>query len=72
MALFLRYGFSAVALFTMLFCNSCEKHPLGQMPEVQREQVDPATRVWSEEGKAESEKSASSPAAVEAAPHEDR
>jgi len=72
MALFLRYGFSAVALCVLLFCISCERHPLGQMPEVQREQPDPATRVWSEEGKTESEKSASSPAPAEAAPHEDR
>jgi hypothetical protein len=70
MALFLRYGLSAVALCMLLFCISCEKHPLGQIPEVQREQPDPATRVWYEESKIESEKSASSPA--EAVPHEDR
>jgi hypothetical protein len=72
MALFLRYGFSAVALCVMLFCISCEKHPLGQMPEVQREQADPATRVWSEESKTEPEKSVSSPAPVSAAPRKDR
>jgi hypothetical protein len=72
MALFLRYGVSAVALCMLLFCISCEKHPLGQMPEVQREQSDPATRVWSEEGKIESEKSASSPVPAEAVPHEAR
>jgi len=42
------------------------------MPEVQREQTDPATRVWSEESKNESEKSASSPAPAEPVPHEDR
>gem|GEM_PF-1393877 len=71
MALFLRYGLSAVALCILLFCISCEKHPLGQMPEVQREQTDPATRVWSEESKIESEKSASSPVPGEAVPHED-
>jgi hypothetical protein len=70
MALFLRYGLGAVALCMLAFCISCEKHPLGQIPEVQREQPDPATRVWSEEGKIESEKSASSPA--ETVPHEDR
>ena len=72
MALFLRYGLSAVALCTLLFCISCEKHPLGQMPEVQREQPDPAMRVWSEESKIESEGSASSPGPAEAVPHEDR
>jgi hypothetical protein len=72
MALFLRYGLSAVALCMLLFCISCEKHPLGQMPEVQREQSDPATRVWSEESKIESEKSATSPIPAEAVPHEGR
>jgi hypothetical protein len=72
MAFFLRYGLSAVALCMLLFCISCEKHPLGQMPEVQREQTDPATRVWSEESKNESEKSAFSPAPAEPVPHEDR
>jgi len=46
MALFVRYGVAAVALSTMLFCISCEKHPVGNFPEVQREQPDPA-KVWS-------------------------
>jgi len=72
MALFLRYGISAVALCMLLFCISCEKHPLGQMPEVQREQLDPATKVWSEESKVESEKSAPSPVPAEPVPPEDR
>jgi hypothetical protein len=54
----------------MLFCISCEKHPLGQIPEVQREQTDPATRDWSE--KSETDKSEASPIPEEAAPHEDR
>jgi hypothetical protein len=72
MALFLRCGVTAVALCILLFCISCEKHPLGQIPDVQREQADPATRVWSEESKIESEKSASSPGPAEAVPHEDR
>jgi hypothetical protein len=63
MALFLRCSVTAVALCMLLFCISCEKHPLGQMPEVQREQRDPATRDWSE--KTEMDK-------AEAAPHEAR
>jgi hypothetical protein len=63
MALFLRYGLSAVALCMLLCCISCEKHPLGQIPEVQREQSDPATRDWSE--KSETDK-------PEAVPHEAR
>jgi hypothetical protein len=65
MALFFRYGVIAVALGMLLFCISCEKHPLGQMPDVQREQPDPAKKVWSEEGKMEPEKSSSSPATGE-------
>jgi hypothetical protein len=70
MARFLRYGVAAVALCMLLFCISCEKHPLGQMPEVQREQSDPATKAWSE--KIETDKSEASPAPAEAAPHEAR
>jgi hypothetical protein len=70
MALFLRYGVPAVALCMLLFCISCEKHPLGQIPEVQREQTDPATRVWSEES--ETDKSEASPTPAEAAGHEAR
>ena len=70
MALFLRYGLSAVALCMLLFCISCEKHPLGQMPEVQREQPDPATRVWSEENEKDKSESSSTPA--QAVPQEAR
>jgi len=65
MALFLRYGVTAVALCMLLFCISCEKHPLGQMPEVQREQSDPAKRDWSE--KSETDKSETSKKPAEAA-----
>jgi hypothetical protein len=70
MALFLRCGVIAVALCMLLFCISCEKHPLGQMPEVQREQSDPATKDWSEKSETEKNESSSTPA--EAAPHETR
>jgi len=70
MASFLRYSATAVALIILLFCISCEKHPVGQMPEVQREQTDPATRDWSEKSETESEKSAPTPA--EAVTHEGR
>jgi hypothetical protein len=72
MALFLRYGITAVALGMLLLCISCEKHPLGQMPEVQREQSDPATRVWSEKSETGFEKSGASPTPAEFAPHEAR
>ena len=72
MALFLRYGLSAVALCMLLLCISCEKHSVGEIPEVQREQPDPATMVWSEKSKIESEKSESTSVPAEAVPHEDR
>jgi hypothetical protein len=64
MASFLRYGVTAVALIMLLLCVSCEKHPIGQMPEVQREQPDPSTRVWTRES--EGNKSESSPKPAEA------
>ena len=47
MGFFFRQGVIAVLLGMLLFCVSCEKHPIGQMPEVQREQPDP-TKVWLE------------------------
>jgi len=59
MALFLRYGVSAVALCMLLFCISCEKHPVGQMPEVQREQPDPA-KAWSNSAEQPSDASSTS------------
>jgi hypothetical protein len=42
MASLVRQGIVAVFLAVALFSTSCEKHPIGQMPEVQREQPDPA------------------------------
>jgi hypothetical protein len=72
MALFFRCGVTAVALCMLLFCISCEKHPLAQMPEVQREQSDPATRVWSEKNETDAEQSEASPTPAEAAGHEAR
>jgi len=65
MARFFRHGVIVVALAPLLFSTSCEKHPLGQMPDVQREQSDPATRDWSE--KSETDKSEASPTPADAA-----
>lgn len=48
MAFFVRQGILAVFFAMALFSTSCEKHPIGQMPEVQREQPDPA-KEWSDE-----------------------
>jgi len=70
MASFLRYGVTAVTLIMLLLCISCEKHPIGQMPEVQREQPDPATRVWAPENGGN--KPESSPRPAEADQHEAR
>jgi hypothetical protein len=61
----LSHALVAVVLGLLLFCTSCEKHPLGQMPDVQREQVDPAEKTWSKPNEAEFEKPASSPTPVE-------
>jgi hypothetical protein len=72
MALFLRNGVAAVALGMLLFCISCEKHPLGQMRDVQREQSDPATRDWSKKHGTHSEEGKSSPTPAEAPSHEAR
>src|SRR3954471_3406704 len=38
---------SILGATAMIAVCSCEKHPVGQMPEVQREQADPA-KVWSQ------------------------
>jgi hypothetical protein len=54
----------AAGIGALLFCNSCEKHPLGEMPEAQREQADPA-KAWSERSVMGSEKSESSPTPAE-------
>ena len=64
MAFLLRQVVVGVATGLLLFCSACEKHPLGEMPEVQREQVDPA-KAWSERSVMESEKSTSSPTPAE-------
>jgi hypothetical protein len=71
MAFFLRQGVIAVSLGMLLFCVSCEKHPLGQMPEVQREQPDPA-KVWSNATNKNSDESSASPAPAKFVPHEAR
>jgi hypothetical protein len=46
MASFVRHGVIAASLGILLFSTSCEMHPPGQMPDVQREQPDPA-KVYS-------------------------
>jgi hypothetical protein len=66
MTFLVRQCVTAFTLGALLFCISCEKHPIGQMPEVQREQADPVKR-WSEEGKTKSENRASSKDKVESA-----
>ena len=70
MASFVRQGILAVFFAMALFYTSCEKHPLGQLPEVQREQPDPA-KEWSTEAKQQSEEHSTSGTSAEA-PHESR
>jgi hypothetical protein len=72
MGSFICQGILAVFFATALFSTSCEKHPLGQMPEVQKEQSDPAKRVWSEKSETDSEKSVTSPTPAEGGQHEAR
>jgi hypothetical protein len=71
MAHFLRRGVIVVALGILLFCISCEKHPLGQMPDVQREQPDLTKKVWSHATEKNSDEPSSSGSPAEA-PHEAR
>jgi len=47
MAFLLRRIGIALVTGLVIFCSSCEKHPLGEIPEVQREQVDPAKNAQS-------------------------
>jgi len=70
MALFIRQGVLAVFVAMALFSTSCEKHPLGQLPEVQREQPDPA-KEWSDPGEHHSQEHSSSKTEAEAE-HESR
>jgi hypothetical protein len=70
MASFVRQGIVAVFFATALFSTSCEKHPIGQMPEVQREQPDPA-KAWSNAAEQHSEGQSTSGTPAEV-PHEAR
>jgi len=65
MAFLLRQTLIAVATGLLIFCTSCEKHPLGEMPEVQREQVDPAKKPWDRTSETDFEKYLSSPTPAE-------
>jgi hypothetical protein len=71
MARFLRQGIIAAALGMLLFCISCERHPLGQMPDVQREQADPV-KVWSHATEKNSEEPSAPASPAESVPHEAR
>ena len=70
MSSLVRQGILAVFFALALFSTSCEKHPIGQMPEVQREQPDPA-KEWSEAPKENSHESSSRSEAAES-PHDAR
>jgi len=72
MACFLRKGVIAIALGMLLFCISCEKHPVGQMPDVQREQPDPAKKVWSQATEKNSDEPSASASPADVLPKEGR
>jgi len=71
MAFLLRQIGIALMTALLIFCSSCEKHPLGEMPEEQREQVDPV-KAWSQASEMDSEKSSSSPTPAEFFPAKTR
>jgi len=60
MALLLRQIGIAFMTALLIFCSSCEKHPLGEIPDVQREQVDPATKSRSAVNETDPDKPSSS------------
>jgi hypothetical protein len=60
MELLLRRTGIALVSGLLIFYSSCEKHPLGEIPEVQREQVDPATKSRSAVNETDSDKPSSS------------
>ena len=62
---------SALSAAAVMAICSCEKHSLGEMPEVQREQPDPA-KVWSKASETDSEKSSSFPTPAEFFPAQTR
>jgi len=70
MGSFFRQGILGVFFAMAVFSTSCEKHPIGQMPEAQREQPDPA-KVWSNAGEPHSEEHSTSGTPAEA-PHQAR
>jgi hypothetical protein len=65
MELLLRRTGIALVSGLLIFYSSCEKHPLGEMPEVQREQLDPAKRAYGRTSETEPEKTMSSPTPAE-------
>jgi hypothetical protein len=67
MAFLVRHTVFIVAIGLVLFCASCEKHPLPETGEAQAEHVAPEKHS-SEPGKIETEKPSSSPTPVEFAP----
>jgi len=64
MAFLLRRTSVALILGLLIFCSSCEKHHLGEMPEVQREHPDPE-KAWSKTSEKDSDKPWSSPTPTE-------
>jgi hypothetical protein len=71
MAFPFRHTVFIVAIGLLLFCASCEKHPLPEARNGQPEHVAPEKHS-SEPGKIETEKPSSSPTPVEFAPANSR
>jgi len=65
MELLLRRTGIALVSGLLIFYSSCEKHPLGEMPDVQREQVDPAKNARSRTTATDSDRPSPSPTPAE-------
>jgi len=57
-----RHAAAAVSVAALIFCCSCEKHHLGEDPEVQKEHVDAAS--GSEENSSATKEESPSPSAT--------
>jgi hypothetical protein len=62
---------SILGVTAVIAVCSCEKHRLGEMPDVQREQPDPA-KAWLNATEKNPNDSSASPARAESFPHEAR
>jgi hypothetical protein len=71
MRFLLRKSSAAAFLLLLFFCPSCERHHLGEMPEVQREQLYPVTAESASDAAAASPARSASPTPAEFFPEKE-